>query len=135
MYDFCQVFFAERTQFIESSPEQFYMFFRHGDTCCHGMPAISGIQLFAFTHFFKHGVGFNRTSRTFHTVFCPGQHKNRTVIPLPDSSGDDSGQAFMAVRQIDYQHPVFHQITVFNQIYCLGKSLLRQFFSLVIQFF
>ena len=56
-------------------------------------------------------------------------------IALPDAACDDTGQAFVAVGQVDHQNLILTQIGLFDKADSLGGSLCCQVFPAVIQGF
>ena len=103
---FLQIVLRQRTYFIDLLTERLHILFPHGKSRRHLMPAIFGEKAAAFRHFFIHMIPFDGTRAAFYALFASSQHKGRAIIAFPDSSGDDTGDALMAVRQENNQNTV-----------------------------
>ena len=80
-------------------------------------------------------VARNRAARSLHALLTVGQHEAGAEIALPDAACDDTGQAFVAVGQVDHQNLILTQIGLFDKADSLGGSLCCQVFPAVIQGF
>ena len=103
---FLQIVLRQRTDFIDFLTKRLHILFPHGKSRRHLMPAIFGEKAAAFRHFFINMIPFDGTCAAFYALFAPGQHKGRAVIAFPDSSGDDTGDALMTIRQKNDQNTV-----------------------------
>ena len=73
------------------------------------MAAVSGKDVADLRHFLKHVVGLDGAAAALHAVLGAGQDENGLIIFFPHPSGDDPGQALVAVRQKNDQHTVLFQ--------------------------
>ena len=67
-----------------------------------------------------HMVAFNGTARTFYTVLTLCQYKRRLIVSFAHSSGNNSRQGFVTVRQVYDQNIVLEKLSI-----DLLKSLLH----------
>ena len=85
------------------------------------------------THIFIHGIIFSRSSAAFDSLFSPRQHKYRPVIHFPDSSGNQSCNAFVDIRQKQNKYRIILISTFLTEFLCHFHALQCQLLAFLIQ--
>ena len=85
--------------------------------------------------FFIHGIAFDRSSRSFDSIFGIRQYKYRTIVIFSHTSSHKAGKAFMTIRQIDNKHLIPPDICLFHFRHCLIYNAVCHISTTLIQCF
>ena len=99
------------------------------------MASIFCQKSFYFIQFIIHMIPFDRTSRTFDTVFCICQNEYWLIVFFTNLSSNNSGKTFMTIRKINNQYPIVINCRCFHLFDCLFNRNYCQVLSTVIQRF
>ena len=97
------------------------------------MAAVLGEKMPDSGHLFVHMIGLYGTAASLYAFLSPGQHKYRLIVFFPYSACNYTCKAFMAVRKVDYQHPILHEPVLFHGTYSLFHINISHFLTAVIQ--
>ena len=85
------------------------------------MAAEFGEQLLHLAESSEHMVRFDGPAGALDTVLGFRDDKRRLIVPLPETSGNDTGQGLVTVRQIDYQNLIVLEILLYLLRRLLGE--------------